>query len=498
MLRRVRITLQISFFVLFVLFFFFFNAFRSESGLSALAWFLKLNPFTFLITSIASRQVAISYLIVGFAVLAITIVFGRVFCGMFCPLGSMIDFFDKLLRGKPKIKQSLRPSIKLQGLKYVFLISLVFLALFGVTFPLFMDPLCLVPRIFGEIFKPSLLVILKVLHIGGDGIAKSNIVTKGAYLGTIITFILFALVILGALFDRRFWCQYICPSGAFLGLISRFSILERRQIENKCKTCGLCAKRNCATRAISGEKYEITSKAECIVCGLCTADKRSCCAFSFSGPSQDYSRGADLNRRQVSSALISGLFFLPVLTSKNPRRRPHVSYPIRPPGSIEEAQFQAKCITCGACISVCPEHALHPCNILEDTFANWNTPKLVPRTGFCNDECNRCAQACPTGALQPFAIDEKKKIKMGTAFINRGLCRPWRGDSKCRVCRDKCVYEAINSSIVTIHGKDFEVPEVSRRKCTGCGICEHLCPVKGTVAIKVYSYGDRRRKLAKK
>jgi MauM/NapG family ferredoxin protein len=422
---------------------------------------------------------------------------GRVFCGMFCPVGSMIDFIDRIFRGMPKVKQTFRPSIKFQKMKYVFLLSLLFLSLFGVTFPLFMDPLCMIPRLFGEILKPGLFVILNTLHIGGDSIAKSNTILKGSYEGTVTTFVLFAIIIFGSIIDRRFWCQYICPSGAFFGLLSRFTLFERKINNKKCNECGVCSMKSCAVRAISGKEFEKTNKAECIVCGVCTADKKNCSSFGFTGPDTVNSVSTDLNRRQLSTALVTGFLFLPTLTSKDPRRSPFIPSPIRPPGAIDELQFQAKCITCGACISICPEKALQPCNIVENRFFNWNTPKLVPRTGYCEENCIKCAQACPTGALIPFTVKQKSGIKIGTSVVNRSLCRPWRQQASCGICIVNCPYGAINQGVIEVGNYNWAVPVVNIKHCTGCGKCEHLCPADGEAAIKVFSNGEIRSKREK-
>ena len=123
MLRKIRIISQIVFFLLFLLVFFLFDFFRADAGNSGLAWFLRLNPFSTVITSIASRSIIVPYLIIGIVILIVTILLGRVFCGFACPLGSIIDLSDRILRGKEKVKQPLRPPLKLQALKYILLIG---------------------------------------------------------------------------------------------------------------------------------------------------------------------------------------------------------------------------------------------------------------------------------------------------------------------------------------------------------------------------------------
>lgn len=502
MLRKIRIISQIVFFLVFLTVFFLFEFFRVNAGNSGLAWFLRLNPFSTLITSIASRSVIVPYLIIGIVILIITVLFGRVFCGFACPLGSIIDLSDRILRGKEKVKQPLRPPLKLQALKYILLIGFIILAIGGLTFPLFMDPLCIVPRVFGIIVHPFFISLLGFFKIGGEKIVQSPILLNGAFAGSLVTFLLFVLILAGAIFDRRFWCQYICPSGAFLGVMSRFNIFTRKINWEKCTDCGLCAKRICPTRAISSENHENTSTSECILCGACSADKRKCTFFSFGIPLGSNTYGPDIDRRRVVGGIFAGMFFMPVIANRSHQRiwlisikRRYNPTPIRPPGAIEEHEFLARCITCGACISVCPENALHPCTIGSDGLAVWNTPKLIPRLGYCKEDCTRCSEACPTGALLPVTIEQKPKIKIGNAVVDRSRCRPWLQKYPCAICIKQCPYGAIKEKTIVTETREWKVPEVDRRKCNGCGVCEHYCPVKHESAIQVFSSGERRIKV---
>lgn len=499
MLRKIRIISQILFFLLFLFVFFLFDFFRADAGNSGLAWFLRLNPFTTLITSIASRSIIVPYLIIGVIILIVTLFFGRVFCGFACPLGSIIDFSDRILRGKEKVKQPIRPPLKLQALKYILLIGFIVLAAGGLTFPLFMDPLCIVPRVFGIIVRPFFISLFAFFKIGGERFIQSPILLNGAFAGSMVTFLLFVLILAGAIFDRRFWCQYICPSGAFLGIVSRFSIFTRKINKEVCKDCEICVKRICPTRAIASREFEKTSTSECIVCGKCSSHDRHCSSFTFAKPLGSNTYGPAVTRRQALGGIVTGLFFAPVVANRSHQRiwmisikRRYNPGPIRPPGAIEENEFLARCITCGACISVCPENALHPCTIGEDGLETWNSPKLVPRLGYCREDCTRCSEACPTGALLPVKAEQKPKIRIGQAVVDRSRCRPWMHEFPCGICIKQCPYNAIKEEVVVTETRKWTVPEVDRRKCVGCGVCEHFCPVKHEPAIQVFSSGEKR------
>jgi MauM/NapG family ferredoxin protein len=534
MLRRVRIISQITFITLFAVFFFLFGFLAKDANNTPLAIFLRLNPFSVLVTSIASKSVYVPYLIPALIVFILTILFGRFFCGLVCPLGAMVDFFDRLVRdrerrreerraaqrraavkkddkrkvlerrgierrGRKKIREPLSPLLTLQKLKYIFLTALVVLAILGVTFPLFMDPLCLIPRIFGILVYPAFMAILNVFKIGGDAVAKAPIIVKGAYSGAVTVFILLVIIIAGSIFDRRFWCQYICPTGAFLGIFSRFTIFTRKIDDEKCNECHICADRYCPTRAIFGEKGEKTSAAECILCGKCTADKRFCNSFGFHAPLLPVTTGADLNRRHVATGIFAGLMLTPVFARMSRRQRRKNISPVRPPGAVMEDIFLDRCITCGACISVCPEIALHPSTLADDGMVSWNTPKLVPRIGYCAEDCVDCSHACPTGALIPIKVEDKTERKIGIAVVDRSRCFPWLQERKCMICVKKCPYEdAITDEIVEFEGREWSVPVVNKRKCVGCGECEFYCPVRHESAIQVFSQGEKRIKVASK
>ncbi|MDD5674440.1 MAG: 4Fe-4S binding protein [Chitinivibrionales bacterium] len=240
---------------------------------------MRLNPLVALIVSIAGRTWIWQIVLGGGVVLLLTLIFGRFFCGLICPLGAAIDISDKIIFSKLKLKS--RPHRPLQALKYVFLTVLIVLAIFGVTFPLFMDPISLITRFSAILVYPLLWVLgLDALHVGkaigaifnDDSLGFATIAVPAFY-GMAGCALLFMAVLMGGLFDKRFYCQYICPSGALFGLLSRMARFSRTLKGEKCNSCLACAKL-CPTHAINEKRPERTSTAECILCGVCTGNKK--------------------------------------------------------------------------------------------------------------------------------------------------------------------------------------------------------------------------------
>jgi len=137
--------------------------------------------------------------------------------------------------------------------------------------------------------------------------------------------------------------------------------------------------------------------------------------------------------------------------------------PLRPPGAIDEKDFENLCIRCRKCELVCPYKSI------KTAHAEWGvkmgTPIIVPREIPCY-LCMKCPEVCPSGALK---VVEKEKVAMGKAVIDTSLCLPYNGII-CRACFERC---PIYREAITL--KDEMYPEVHPDKCVGCGICEQVC-----------------------
>lgn len=494
MTRKIRIISQIAFFVIFIALLFVFGNKTFVHRLPT-ELFLQLNPLVFLITSIASRAVIFAVLPGALIVTLLTLFFGRFFCGFICPLGSAIDFSDKFIFEKYRFKKA-RPSLVLQKLKYVLLFTLFIFALLGVVAPFFMDPISIATRISASLIDPALRFLGLTTSTTATTISnlflkepKTVAIVALAMPGSAVVLLITLLVFAGSFVDRRFWCQYVCPSGAFFALLSRFSFFRRHIVCEKCNQCKLCSSRTCPTRAIDPENFTITSTAECILCGLCATNKRSCTVVNFAKPKKAEIKSIDIRRRHVLSGLLLGIT-TPVVLRGTTAGSSSVQ-PVRPPGSIPEDEFLTRCIACGACIKACPNHALGPSGIF-DGLHRISTPRLMALNGFCEPGCTACTHVCPTVALRPVKTEDKPYVKMGTAVVDKHQCLAWKGDSRCMICMQKCPYQAITEEEIESGDTTISGPVVDKNLCTGCGACERFCATNPESAIRVFAYGERR------
>lgn len=135
---------------------------------------------------------------------------------------------------------------------------------------------------------------------------------------------------------------------------------------------------------------------------------------------------------------------------------------LRPPGGQDTAQFNALCLRCDRCRSICPTGVIDIATV-EDGFLLARTPILNFHRGYC-DFCGLCQEVCPTGALGGF---DPESDKIGVAQIRSDRCVAYSGG--CEECVEACPYEAI-------YVDDKGYPQVEPELCNGCGTCEDICP----------------------
>ncbi len=472
----------------------------STMGPTPLELFLLLDPAMIAVTAISARTLAAAF-IPALVVLMVTVLFGRIFCGYICPMGATIDCGDKLFgAGGKKRRNAFAP----RSIKYVVLFFLLGASLAGASFVFLAAPLPLITRFYGLLIHPALALLAnETLNLIQPVAEWWEIDALAFFRVTAPRFAtqLFILAFFSALFALtraapRFWCRVLCPSGALMALASR-KPLVRRRVSGECVDCGKCA-RDCPMGAISSEEPRTTHHEECIVCRTC----RGVCpvkAISFNASKLDpagEARGFPLTRRQFicsgsmgAAAAAANLTGLNSLHGKPGAGMVEPPGLVRPPGTLPETDFLARCVRCGECMVACPTNTLQPI-WLQGGFPGLFSPALVPRRGFCNPECRMCGAVCPTGALRELSKRERIWAKAGTAVISRRKCLAWEHQKSCMVCDEVCRYKAVEFRKEP--GNPVPVPLVREERCAGCGYCEHFCPVRSRAAIVVTPMGAHR------
>jgi NAD-dependent dihydropyrimidine dehydrogenase PreA subunit len=167
--------------------------------------------------------------------------------------------------------------------------------------------------------------------------------------------------------------------------------------------------------------------------------------------------------------------------------------PVRPPGSVPEERFLDLCIRCEQCLKVCPGPVLQAAGWKQGFEALW-TPAAIFSHAGCHPECNFCTQVCPTGAIQPLSLPDKRHWVIGLAVLDPATCLPHRGERDCQLCFDECNaagYRAIEMRPIPLPAGPVpegafspeEIEQMSRilapfvkaDACVGCGLCEYRC-----------------------
>jgi len=511
-MKNLRRASQIVFFLFFV-YLFVQTEYKGTNELGLpVRLFLDFDPLIALSALLASHAVRAVFLF-SLVTVALTIFLGRFFCGWVCPLGAIntaIGYFR--MRGlTPGRSEGRFPGWR--PVKYYVLVFVLVAALFGWNAAGFVDPISLTIRSLAIGYNPAINKIARsaleagvAAHVPVVSPAIDALYTKMT--GTVLSFnqpifrqslliglIFTAILALNAL-APRFWCRYLCPLGALLGLIGWKQVGARvHNDKDKCISCRKCVVA-CQGDATPFPPGEWASR-ECLVCyncrEVCPAD-----AISIRATARDTGDGnVDLGRRRLLASGVGALLFVPAVSAVVQRKRTDPSL-IRPPGALPEQEFLRRCVKCGECMKVCLTNGLHP-TLAEAGLEGLWTPILVPRLGYCEYNCNLCSQVCPTGAIRPVSVAEKQKIHIGLAFVDKNRCLPYAFGRNCIVCEEHCPTPRKAITFVEERAIDergasiiLKKPVVSPELCIGCGICETKCPVVDRPAIYVTAINESR------
>lgn len=463
MLRKLRICLAAIVFIAAVLLFL--NLWEGAA--------LKLSflaKWQFLPAVLALNVVVIAVLVV------VTLLFGRIYCSVICPLGILQDIIGRLGRIGKKNKMRYSPS-KEKKVRYIVWVVFVAMLIAGLNY---------------------LVVLLDPYGLFGKMVASAG----GKFVGWLVpavAAVAFVAIAVLAWKNGRTWCNTICPVGTTLGFFSRFAIFRPVINADACKSCHVCEKK-CKAACINIAEHKI-DYSRCVDCFDCIDScKFGALKYKIAGRAgNDVKKAAedakdagnDAGRRAflASSAMIATAATVGAQTKKldgglaaiEDKKIPERTVPLTPFGSASVKDFYKKCVACQLCVSVCPNNVLRPSTDLDRLMQ----PEMSYEKGYCRPECTECSQVCPTGAILPLTPEEKTQFHIGVASVERSLCVAEDGIS-CGNCARHCPVGAI--LMVPKDESDDNspyIPVVDEAKCIGCGACENLCPSRPFSAITV-------------
>lgn len=520
MLRTFRIIFAILFLAAVSLIFLDNTGFAAEY----LGWTAKIQVIPALLSF---NAVAIALLVI------LTIIFGRIYCSVICPLGVTQDIFTRigtLFASKTKRRIGrfkFRREHKI--LRYtVFAIFAVMLILgltnlIAASLATLVEPYSFYGRLASGFYAPLYDWLNNLL--ADWSIREDNFLFDYAHRSVmpsvilIITALSATAVIVTAVITGREYCNSFCPVGTLLGMLSRHSLLHPVINIDMCNGCRSC-ERHCKAGCIDSKTHTI-DLSRCISCMDCVShcsqkaltfarhprktaiaapknDLKSLVRKAETKPSSEGNvKPAEASRRNFLTivGLASGAAIASAAESINDGGLTPIigkSTPVRetriiPPGTVSYTHLSRHCVGCQLCVQQCPQ------DIIKTSFdvETFMQPYIDFTDGFCLPECTRCSEICPAGAFHPLDTAEKSSTKIGTASVDLDTCLYVKG-IKCGNCARHCPAEAI--TIVSVDGDEenpHKMPIVDFERCIGCGSCEYHCPV-GNVASTGSKYAAIR------
>ena len=388
--------------------------------------------------------------VVVVAILLVTLVIGRFYCAVVCPMGIFQDLFvwaHKLVFGKKRPYRYRKPA---NWLRYTVLAFFVLAMLVGMNS-------------IAVLIAPYSAYARMVTGLHASGLAQWVAIATLAVIG-LMSFTM-----------GRLWCNTICPVGSLLGLLAKHRLFGIRIDAAKCVGCRKC-EHGCKAMCIDIDNKRI-DHSRCVDCWNCLAQCPTG-AISLGGkqPAESTKPVDDSRRKFVAGTVAVGAAMAVQaqeqkldggLAALMDKQVPQRKTPLKPFGSQSIKNFGTRCTACQLCVSQCPEKVLRPSAKLESLMQ----PELNYTDGYCRMACTRCSEVCPAGAIQPISKEEKTAISIGCAVVLKDNC------IGCGTCARHCPSAAISM----VDGK----PAVNEARCLGCGACEYYCPARPMTAIYV-------------
>ena len=501
MLRKIRIILATIFFVGVTLLFLDFTG-------TLHAWLGWMAKVQFMPAVLAMNFVVVAIL------LLLTLLFGRVYCSVICPLGVMQDVIS-WIHGKTKKKNRFRFSYSpaRKWLRYAVLILFVAGLVFGAhSIAILIAPYSAYGRIAGNLFAPLYQWANNFFAWIAERADSYAFYSVDVWIKSVTTFVIsavtFVVIAVLAWKNGRTWCNTICPVGTVLGFFAKFSLFAPVIDTQKCRSCGLCSKQ-CKASCINMKEHEI-DYSRCVACMDCIdtckdgaihyARRRSPIKSGMTEgqgmtgsrhgrpdrPSPDQGRRAFLISSAIAGTAVAAkaqeMKVDGGLTAIERAEKPVRQTPLVPAGSLSVKNFTDHCTACQLCVSVCPNQVLRP----STSIMTLMQPEMSYERGYCRPECTRCSDICPAGAIRPVTREEKSSIQIGHAVVNLDNCVVNTDSVSCGNCARHCPAGAIRMVRKNPDDpKSLMIPTVNEERCIGCGACENLCPARPFTAIHV-------------
>lgn len=395
---------------------------------------------------------ALNFVVVA-VILVVTVLVGRLYCSVVCPLGILQDiftWFHKIIFGK---KRKFRYSHPANALRYTILALFVLAMLVGMSG-------------IAVLIAPYSAYARMVTGLHASGLVQWVAVVTLVVIG-LLSFIM-----------GRIWCNTICPIGSLLSLVSRYSLFGIRIDESKCVGCRKC-EHACKAMCINID-HKTVDRSRCVDCFNCLAEcKTGAVRFGLKDTKnlKDAKELKDDSRRKfiAGTAAVGAALAVQAQEQKMDgglaaiagKQVPERKTPLKPFGARSLKNFSQRCTACQLCVSQCPEKVLRPSTKLDSLMQ----PEMCYTNGYCRMACTRCSEVCPAGAIQPVTKEEKTAISIGVAVVLKDNC------ISCGTCARHCPSEAIQMV--------DSLPVVNESRCLGCGACEYYCPARPVTAIYV-------------
>lgn len=494
MLRKIRLTLAVLFFVAVTALFLDFTG-------TIHAWLGWTAKIQFLPALLAVNAGVVALLVL------LTLLAGRVYCSIICPLGVMQDIVSWISgrRKKKKYRFSYSPEVK--WLRYGVLGLFVIALIAGVgSFVALLAPYSSYGRIATNLFAPVYRWGNNLLAYFAERADSYAFYETEVWLKSLPIFLIvavtFVVLIILAWRNGRTYCNTVCPVGTVLGFFSRFSLFRPVIDAEKCKNCSLCS-RGCKAACIDYKNHRI-DYSRCVACMDCIDTcKHDALRLEYRWKKTNKTAtdkpAQTVTSEQIDTARRSFLSATAVLAATSvvkaqekkvdgglavieDKKIPVRATPIVPPGAWSARHFARHCTACQFCVSACPNNVLRP----STEPARLMQPEMSYERGYCRPECTRCSDVCPAGAICPITIEEKSSARIGHAVWIRKNCIPLTDGVECGNCARHCPSGAI--LMVPSDSEDpnsVRIPVVNAERCIGCGACENLCPARPFSAIYV-------------